>query len=106
MLGDELLHHPNGSRVLDDEHIDAPRAKPFLFAAKRLALADHDARNAVQHDRARTHGARRKRRVHRALAIDRGGLTAGALERVHFSMQHRAALLDPSIVAAPDDSTA
>jgi hypothetical protein len=53
--------------------------------------------------RAGAHRARRQRRVHRARAIDRCGLAAGALERVHLAVQNGAALLDAPVVAASDD---
>src|SRR5439155_412518 len=45
----------------------------------------------------------RERGVQRRLAVHRGRLTAGILERVHLRVQHRAALLDASVVPAPDD---
>ena len=50
------------------------------------------------------HRAGRQRRVHRARPVHRGGVPARALERIHFAVQRRAALLDPPVVTAAEDA--
>ena len=37
------------------------------------------------------------------LAVNRGGLPAGVLQRVHFAVPDHASQLNPPIVTAPDD---
>src|SRR5918999_1618727 len=76
MLGDEGLHHPDASRILDDVDAHASRSQEVLLAQKRAVPADDDVRDAVEKDRAAAHGARRERRVHRARAINGRRLAA------------------------------
>src|SRR5439155_21530087 len=40
------------------------------------------------------------------LSVDRGGLTAGVLEGIHFAVQDGANLLHAAVVAAPEDRIA
>ena len=82
------------------------RAQPLLFAEKGAVLADDDVRNTVEKNGARTHRAGRQRRIHDGRAIDGRRLAACALERIHFSVKHGAALLNTTIVTAADDCAA
>src|SRR6185503_6014547 len=41
--------------------------------------------------------------IERRVAVHGGGLAAGVLERVHFSVQDRAAFLDAPIVSSSED---
>src|SRR6266851_6558584 len=100
---DEVGHHANAPFVLDDVDADAAPAQQVFVAHERAVLADDDVRDTVQQDGAGTHRTGRERGVHDALAVDARRLTAGALERVHLPVQHRAQLLDAPIVPAPDD---
>ena len=84
-------------------HDDAAAPQQFLFAKERHILADDHARNAIEQDRARTHGARRERGVENALRINRRGPSAGVLEGIHFAVQNGAAALHPAVVTASDD---
>ena len=104
MFGNELLHQPETSRILNDFDLHPPRPQQCLFAEERAVLADHDARNAVEEDRATAHGAGRQRRVQRARPVDRSRLPARPLERIHLAVQRRAALLDPPVVTAAENA--
>ena len=104
MFPDEVAHHGDARLVLNDVDANAPARQPFFLAHERAVLADDHNRNAVQHDGAAAHRARRQRRIDGAGLIDAGGLTSGIFERVHFAVEDCAAALDSSIVAAADDA--
>src|SRR5438067_9596373 len=92
-LGDERLHQRDAARVLNDVELDAAGAEELLLAEEGAVLADDHARDAVEEDRAAAHRAGGERRVEDALAVDGGGVAAGALERVHLAVQDGAAAL-------------
>ena len=103
---DKARHEARARRVLKHFDQDAPGAEQLLLANESLVLADDDPRNAVEKNRAAAHRTRRQRRVHHRLAIDSRGLPPGVLERIHFAVQDRAALLHAAIVSSPDDAAA
>src|SRR5262249_43597889 len=93
-------------RILKNLDGHAARAQELFLAEEGPVLADDDARNAVEENRAAAHGAGRECRVDRALTIDLRGAPAGVLERVHLAVEHDAAALHPPIVPAPEDAPA
>src|SRR6266545_4309749 len=103
MCADEIHHYPNACSVLTHLERHTSTHQQRLFPAKRLVLANDDALNAVQQNRAAAHGAGRERGVERRVAIDGRGLAAGVFERIHLAMQHRAAVLHSAVVTATDD---
>ena len=104
MRGDELPHHADALVVLHHLDADAARTEEIFLAHERAVLADDDVRDAVEEDGAGAHRAGRQRRVEDGGAIDRRRQPAGVLERIHLAVQDRAALLDPPVVAAPEDA--
>ena len=106
MRRDECFHHRDAPLVLHDIHPHATRSQKRFLAHERLVLAYDNVRDAVEQNRAAAHRARRKRRIHDALAIHRRGLPAGTFESVHFAVEHRAALLDSAVVAAAENRAA
>src|SRR5919198_707685 len=68
MRGNEIRHHPDAPFVLHDLDAHAARSQQIFFTHERAVLADDDAADAVQEDRARAHRAWRQRGVHDRLA--------------------------------------
>src|SRR5215510_14441654 len=102
----ELCHQRLAPRILKNLDGHAARAQELFLAEEGPVLADDDARDAVEENRAAAHGAGRECRVDRALTIDLRGGPAGVLERVHLAVEHDAAALHPPIVLAPEDAPA
>ena len=63
---------------------------------------DHP-RDPVQQNRTGAHVARRQRAVERGSSVLIGAQATGVLETVHLGMEHRRTLLNPLVVAPPDD---
>src|SRR5437868_7150679 len=103
ILPDELFHQADAFVVLHNFNRDAARAEKLFFANKRPVLADDDAGDSVEQNRAGAHGAGRERGIEDAFAVDGGGLAAGIFQRVHFAVQNRAAFLYPPVMAASND---
>src|SRR5260370_29065993 len=57
LLADERRHQLNAARLLKHLHHNAATPQPVFFTHERPVLADDDARNPIQQDRSRTHGA-------------------------------------------------
>src|ERR1041384_2278885 len=74
-----------------------------LLAFERVVLPNDDTPDPIEQNRAAAHRTRRQRRVERRLAVYRRRLAAGILERVHLSVQHRAAVLYSAVVSPSDD---
>src|SRR5262247_4647283 len=102
----EFCHQRLAPRILKNLDGHAARAQELFLAEEGPVLADDDARNAVEENRAAAHGAGRECRVDRALAIDLRRAPAGVLERVHLAVEHDAPALHPPIVPAPEDASA
>src|SRR5215831_10195440 len=100
---DELFHQADAFAVLHDFKGDAARAQQLFFSHKRPVLSDDDAGNAIEQDRAGTHGAGRERGIENAFTIDSAGLAAGVFQGVHFSVQDSAAFLHTPVMAAAND---
>ena len=83
--------------------LDAARAQQVLAAHERAVLADHEARDAVQEDRAGAHVARRERRRHRGAAVGGRGEPARHLEGVRLAVPNRAPELHAPVVPGTDD---
>src|SRR6056297_2550755 len=94
MGANEVLHESAALGAFGVYDLDAALGQQRFLAHERAVVADDDARNAVEQDRATAHGARRQRRVQRGLAIDARRLPPGVLQRVHLAVQYHAALLD------------
>jgi len=103
MIGDESPHHPDAAFVLDHLHPHPAQSQQLLFTEKRLVLPDDHVWDAIKQNGARAHRAGRQRRVHHARAVDGSRLSAGALERIHFTVKHGAPLLNAAVAAASDD---
>ena len=86
MLGDEVLHQPVTLLRVDVDHLDAVRTQEVLRAHERPVLAEHDAGDLVEQDRARAHVTRRQRRVHRRAPVHRRGQPAGDLQGIGQSL--------------------
>ncbi len=100
--GDEISHELDALVILNDLDLNAVRAQVVLGAQERSILANYDARDFIQNDGAATHGARRERRIDRALGVHRGGQASGVAQAVGFSVINRTAGLDAAVVALPD----
>src|SRR5437763_1980232 len=57
---DELFHQADAFAVLHDFKSDAARAEKIFFAHKRPVLADDDAGDSIEQNRAGAHGAGRE----------------------------------------------
>ena len=103
ILRDELPHHLDAFRVLHYFDLYPRRAERFFRAQERGVLADHNARNSVEQNRAGAHRAGRQCGVERAPPVNVGALPSGVFETIHFAVVNDAAALDPLVVPAPDD---
>src|SRR5262252_5077882 len=106
MRGNERSHHRDATIVLNDVHSYAAGSQQILLAQERTVLTNDDVRDAIEKDRAGAHRARRERRVHDAVAIDRRRLTPGAFEGIHLAVKNRTALLHAPVVPAPENALA
>src|SRR5438105_5274254 len=90
---------------VQNDHVDAPVAhEANRFVARRvLGVSNDNARNAKLHDRAGTHEARLKRRVHRRVVAV--AHPAGIAERRHLTMDDRVAFLYEAIVPFANRAT-
>lgn len=89
--------------IIHHRHFHTARPQQLFLAHEGAVLANHHTRNAIEQDRARTHGARAERRIQRAFTIDPRRLPSGIFQCVHFTVQRGGTFLDTAVVAAPDD---
>src|SRR5205823_4298505 len=68
-----------------------------------LVLSNHDSRDSIKKNGAAAHGARRERRIDRALFVDLGRLAAGIFQRIHLAVQYGTCLLNAPVVSSPDN---
>src|SRR5581483_9683769 len=103
MLADELLHQLDAARLL--AHLDdhATATQQLFFSQESAIFADDNSWDAVEQDGAGAHGTRRQSGVQHALAVNRGRLSSGILQRVHLAVENGAAALDTAVVSAAED---
>src|SRR5438093_12709992 len=89
----ELCHQGLAPRILNNLDGHPARSQELFLAEEGPVLADDHPGNAVEHNRAATHGAGRQGRVDRALSIDLCRPAAGVFERVHPAVEHDAPAL-------------
>ena len=101
--GNEIAHHLDAGRVIQDFQLHALRSNVFLRSLKGHIFTNDDSGNLVEQRRAAAHGTGRERGIKGATRIDRCLLPAGILETIHFRMTNHTAFLHALVVSASDD---
>src|SRR5262249_29426019 len=103
MFANELPHHLDAARILKYVYNHPATPKQLFLSHEGDILSHHNVRYAVEQDRTRTHGARRKCRVEDALSVHRGGQPARMFEGIHLPVEDGTVLLDTPVVTATED---
>jgi len=100
---DEIAHDSDALGVLHNLDLYALTADVILGTLESDIFPDDDVGDFVKKSRAAAHGAGRESGIKDALGVNAGGQAAGVFQAIHLGMVDDAAVLDPLVVAAPDD---